>query len=79
MQRRDFLALGGLGMGSFVLPSYLGKAIAAEQLLSVLDVSAKKPLADAALPRATCLIWLAPPIAECLDNLRLRFVVLGLT
>ena len=29
-------------------------------------------LADAALPRATCLIWLAPPIAECLDNLRRR-------
>ena len=53
MQRRDFLALGGLGMGSFVLPSYLGKAIAAEQLLSVLDVSAKKPLADAALQAAT--------------------------
>lgn len=29
-------------------------------------------LADAALPRATCLVWLLPPVAECLDNLRRR-------
>jgi hypothetical protein len=29
-------------------------------------------LADAALPRATCLVWLRPPVAECLDNLRHR-------
>ncbi|TDK25033.1 TldD/PmbA family protein [Luteimonas aestuarii] len=53
MQRRDFLALGGLGVGSLVLPSFLGKAIAAEQLLTTLDVAVKKQLADAALQAAT--------------------------
>ncbi len=53
MQRRDFLALGGLGVGSLVLPSFLGNAIAAEQLLTTLDVSVKKTLADAALQAAT--------------------------
>ena len=53
MQRRDFLALSGLGMGSLVLPSFLGKAIAAEQLVSTLDVAIKKQLADAALQAAT--------------------------
>jgi TldD protein len=53
LQRRDFLALGGLGVGSLVLPSFLGKAIAAEQLLSTLDVGVKKQLADAALQAAT--------------------------
>ncbi len=53
MQRRDFLALGGLGLGSLALPPFLGKAIAAEQLLSTLDAAVKKPLADAALQAAT--------------------------
>ncbi|WP_192906729.1 TldD/PmbA family protein [Luteimonas marina] len=53
MQRRDFLALSGLGMGSLALPSFLGKAIAAEQLVSTLDVAIKKQLADAALQAAT--------------------------
>jgi len=53
LQRRDFLALSGLGMGSLVLPSFLGKAIAAEQLVSTLDVAIKKQLADAALQAAT--------------------------
>ena len=52
MQRRDFLALGGLGMGSLALPAWLGKAIAAEQLVTTLDVSIKKQLADAALQAA---------------------------
>ncbi len=52
MQRRDFLALGGLGMGSLALPSWLGKAVAAEQLVSTLDVAIKKQLADAALQAA---------------------------
>jgi TldD protein len=53
LQRRDFLALSGLGVGSLVLPSFLGKAIAAEQLLTTLDVAVKKQLADAALQAAT--------------------------
>ncbi|MHC9085153.1 TldD/PmbA family protein [Luteimonas sp. RIT-PG2_3] len=53
MQRRDFLALGGLGVGGLALPSFFGKAIAAEQLLSTLDVGLKKKLADVALNAAT--------------------------
>ena len=52
MQRRDFLALGGLGMGTLALPAWLGKAIAAEQLVTTLDVSIKKQLADTALQAA---------------------------
>ena len=53
MQRRDFLALSGLGLGSLVLPPFLGRAIAAEQLLEKIDVGFKKRLADAALQAAT--------------------------
>ncbi|NZA26007.1 TldD/PmbA family protein [Luteimonas sp. SJ-92] len=53
MQRRDFLALGGLGLGGLVLPSYFGKAIAAEELLTTFDPALKKRLADAALNAAT--------------------------
>ena len=53
MQRRDFLALGGLGLGGLALPPLVGRAIAAEQLASTLDVAIKKPLADAALQAAT--------------------------
>ena len=52
MQRRDFLALGGLGMGSLALPAWLGKAVAAEELVTTLDVSIKKQLADAGLQAA---------------------------
>src|SRR5690606_40789990 len=36
-------------MGSLALPAWLGKAIAAEQLVTTLDVSIKKELADAAM------------------------------
>ncbi len=53
MQRRDFLALGGLGLGGLVLPSVFGRAIAAEELLTTIDVVTKKRLADAALQAAT--------------------------
>ncbi len=52
MQRRDFLALTGLSVGGLMVPSFLGKAIAAEQLQSTLDVAFKKRLADAALAAA---------------------------
>ena len=52
MQRRDFLALSGLSLGGLMVPSFLGQAIAAEQLQSVLDVGLKKRLADAALAAA---------------------------
>ncbi|MFT3754903.1 MAG: TldD/PmbA family protein [Pseudoxanthomonas sp.] len=52
MHRRDFLALGGLGLGGALLPGFLGKAIAAEQLLDTLDIGLKKKLADTALAAA---------------------------
>jgi len=52
VQRRDFLALSGLGIGSLALPSWLGKAVAAEQLVTTLDVAVKKQLADAGLEAA---------------------------
>jgi TldD protein len=53
LQRRDFLALSGLSLGGLMLPSFLGQAIAAEQLQSVLDIGLKKRLADAGLAAAT--------------------------
>ena len=52
MQRRDFLALTGLTAGGLIVPSFFGKAIAAEQLQSSLDPALKKRLADAALQAA---------------------------
>ena len=53
MHRRDFLTLGGIGLGGLLVPAYFGKAIAAEQLLSTLDLDLKKSLADTALAAAT--------------------------
>ncbi len=52
MDRRDFLTIGGLGLAGLVLPIQ-GRAVAAEELLSTLDVSLKKAIADAALEAAT--------------------------
>ncbi|MBJ7516880.1 MAG: TldD/PmbA family protein, partial [Stenotrophomonas sp.] len=52
MQRRDFLALTGLTAGGLLVPSFFGKAIAAEQLQTVLDPALKKRLADVALQAA---------------------------
>lgn len=52
MQRRDFLALTGLTAGGLLVPSFLGRAIAAEQLLTTLDPALKKRLADEALNAA---------------------------
>ncbi|HMT38292.1 MAG TPA: TldD/PmbA family protein [Thermomonas sp.] len=52
MQRRDFLALTGLTAGGLLVPSFLGRAIAAEQLLTTLDPALKKRLADDALNAA---------------------------
>jgi TldD protein len=52
VQRRDFLALSGLTAGGLLVPSFFGKAIAAEQLLTTLDPAVKKRLADAALNAA---------------------------
>ena len=52
MHRRDFLAASGLILGGGVLPTFLGRAIAAEELVSTIDVAVKKRLADAALNAA---------------------------
>jgi TldD protein len=51
MDRRDFLQFAGAGVGALLLPVY-GRAIAAEELLSTIDVASKKKLADAALEAA---------------------------
>jgi len=53
VHRRDFLALGGVAAGGLLLPAWFGRAIAAEQLQSTLDIGFKKRLADAALAAAT--------------------------
>jgi TldD protein len=52
LHRRNFLALTGLGIGSGLIPGFLGRAIAAEELQGALDVGFKKGLADAALNAA---------------------------
>ena len=52
MHRREFLAVSGLSLGGLLAPSFLGKAIAAEQLVDTLDPAFKKSLADAALGAA---------------------------
>lgn len=52
MERRDFLKITGLGMGTMMLPVF-GRAIAADELLSPMAVAFKKELADAALNAAT--------------------------
>ncbi|MCD9127230.1 TldD/PmbA family protein [Luteimonas fraxinea] len=49
MRRRDFMAYGGIGLGSLLLPGGIGRAIAAEDLTSTLDPALKKRLADVAL------------------------------
>jgi len=52
MDRRQFLVLGGVGLGGLIVPSAYTRAIAAEELQSTLDVAVKKTLADAALNAA---------------------------
>ncbi len=52
MLRRDFLALSG-AVGSLAMPMPFGRAIAAEDLGSRIDIAVKKRLADAALGAAT--------------------------
>ncbi|KAB2898447.1 MAG: TldD/PmbA family protein [Xanthomonadales bacterium] len=52
MDRRDFLKLTGVGLGGLMLPAFAGRVIAAEELLSTLDVATKKKLADVALQAA---------------------------
>ena len=52
MERRTFLKLGAGGAGSLLIPVF-GNAVAADELLGALPVSAKKALADTALQAAT--------------------------
>ena len=51
MIRRDFLKASSAGLGLLLLPSF-GRAIAAEELTSGIDVALKKRLADTALDTA---------------------------
>jgi TldD protein len=52
MERRDFLKMTGVGLGGLLLPALHGRVIAAEALLTKLDVATKKKLADVALGAA---------------------------
>ncbi|MDI9237673.1 TldD/PmbA family protein [Lysobacter sp. LF1] len=51
MDRRSFLTMSGIGVAGLMLP--FGRTIAAEQLVTTIDVAKKKSLADAALAAAT--------------------------
>jgi TldD protein len=52
MDRRDFLAASGIGLSGLMIPGF-GNAVAAEVLLTTMDVARKKALADIALNAAT--------------------------
>ncbi|MBP8097955.1 MAG: TldD/PmbA family protein [Arenimonas sp.] len=52
MRRREFMQYGGIGLGGLMLPVF-GRAIAAENLVSTLDVGLKKAIADTAMTAAT--------------------------
>jgi len=52
MDRRDFLTISGFGLAGLALP-FGTRAIAAEALLTTMDVGMKKAMADAALQAAT--------------------------
>jgi TldD protein len=53
LHRRDFLVATGLGIGGALLGAFPGRAIAAEELNSAIDIAVKKALADAAMGAAT--------------------------
>ena len=50
MDRRNFLTMSGLGLAGLMVP--FGRVIAAEELVSTLDVAIKKAIADTALQAA---------------------------
>jgi TldD protein len=52
MDRRNFLAASGIGLSGLMIPGF-GNAVAAEVLLTKIDVGRKKVLADIALNAAT--------------------------
>ncbi|MEO7200244.1 MAG: TldD/PmbA family protein [Dokdonella sp.] len=51
MDRRNFLKVTGIGLGTLMIPIY-GRSIAAEALVTQMDVAFKKRLADGALEAA---------------------------
>lgn len=51
MDRRDFLTISGIGLAGLMLP--YSRSIAAQELVSGLDIAMKKAIADAALEAAT--------------------------
>jgi TldD protein len=51
MDRRDFMKAAGAGLGTLILPIY-GRSVAAEVLLTKMDVATKKKLADTAMNAA---------------------------
>jgi len=53
LDRRSFLAACGIGTGGVLLPGFMGRAIAAPQLLETIDMAVKKRLADAGLGAAS--------------------------
>ena len=52
MERRDFLKMTGIGLGSLLLPAMHGRVIAAEALLTRLDVATKKKCQT-----RSCSVW----------------------
>ncbi len=52
MDRRSFLAACGIGAGGVLLPGFVGRAIAAPQLVETIEMAVKKRLADAGLSAA---------------------------
>jgi TldD protein len=52
MDRRDFMQFSGIGLAGLMLPGF-GRAVAAETLVSTMDVGLKKAIADAAMSAAT--------------------------
>ncbi|WP_374604161.1 TldD/PmbA family protein [Arenimonas sp.] len=50
MDRRNFLTMSGLGLAGLMMP--FGRVIAAEELVTSLDIAIKKAIADAALQAA---------------------------
>jgi len=52
MDRRDFMQFTGFGLAGLMLPGF-GRAVAAESLVSQMDVALKKAIADVALNAAT--------------------------
>ena len=51
MDRRDFLKVTGVGLGTLMIPIY-GRSVAAEVLTTKMDAAAKKKIADIALNAA---------------------------